>query len=146
MESEKTIKNLESIVGLCKIKQMDCKIGFVSREMFADFARDINEVIDLLKEQEPKPPIHIHEEYPEHDWETDEDGNIDECAMDEEFHHGPACKRCGYSFCICCNPNGFNEEPCVIDYYQCPKCGERILKNGKNIEYCVNCGQAVKLE
>ena len=39
-------------------------------EMYTD-------VIALLKEQEPKTPIHIHEEYPEHDWETDEDGEID---------------------------------------------------------------------
>lgn len=51
-DREKTIKNLESIVELCKVKQMDCKIGYVSREMFADFARDINEGIDLLKKQD----------------------------------------------------------------------------------------------
>lgn len=51
-DREKTIKNLESIVELCKIKQMDCKIGCDSREMFADFARDINEGIVLLKEQD----------------------------------------------------------------------------------------------
>lgn len=51
-DREKTIKNLESIVELCKIKQMDCKIGYVSREMFADFARDISDAIALLKEQD----------------------------------------------------------------------------------------------
>lgn len=103
-----------------------------------------NDAIELLKEQEPKPPIHIHDEYPEHDWERDEDGEIDEFAMNYEFHNGPMCKRCGYSFCEHCKPNGWNEEPCVIDYYQCPKCGKHIFKNSKNIEYCVNCGQAVK--
>lgn len=102
--------------------------------------------VDMPKEQEPKPPIHIHEEYPKHDWETDENGNIDEWAMSYEIHNGPACERCGYSFCLHCKPNGWNEEPCVIDYYQCPKCSERIYKGGKNIEYCVNCGQAVKWE
>lgn len=102
-----------------------------------------NITLTMLKEQEPKTPIHIHEEYPEHDWKTDEDGNIDEFAMEFEFHNGPACKRCGYSFCKYCEPNGWNEKPCVIDYYQCPKCGKRILK-GKNIKYCVDCGQAVK--
>lgn len=106
----------------------------------------LNDALKLLKEQEPKPPIHIHEEYPEHDWETDENGNIDEWAMSYEHHNGPACERCGYSFCMHCKPNGWNEEPCVIDYYQCPKCSERIHKGGKNIEYCVNCGQAVKWE
>lgn len=107
---------------------------------------DEQPTIALLKEQEPKPPIHIHEEYPEHDWETDENGNIDEWAMSYEHHNGPACERCGYSFCMHCKPNGWNEEPCVIDYYQCPKCSERIHKGGKSIEYCVNCGQAVKWE
>ncbi len=109
-------------------------------------AEAIRMAIEGLKEQEPKPPIHIHEEYPEHDWETDNNGNIDEWAMSYEVHNGPACQRCGYSFCMHCKPNGWNEEPCVIDYYQCPKCSERIHKGGKNIEYCVNCGQAVKWE
>lgn len=103
-------------------------------------------VISVLKEQEPKTPIHIHEEYLEHDWETDEDGKIDEWAMEYEFHNGPMCKRCGYSFCIHCKPNGWNEKPCVIDYYQCPRCKERIYKGFENIVYCRKCGQAVKWE
>ena len=100
-------------------------------------------ILDLL---EAKSPIHVHQEYPEHDWKTDEDGKIDEWVIDYGYHNGPGCKRCGYSFCMHCKPNGWDEKPCVIDYYQCPKCGERILKNGKNIEYCINCGQAVKWE
>lgn len=127
----------------------DCDRNCADCELVQDDG-DLHEmytnVIALLKEQEPKPPIHIHEEYPEHDWETDENGNIDEWAMSYEIHNGPACERCGYSFCMHCKPNGWNEEPCVIDYYQCPKCRERIHKGGKNIEYCVNCGQAVKWE
>ena len=101
------------------------------------------EILDILKEQEPKTPIHIHEEYPEHDWETDEDGKIDEWVLDYGYHNGPGCKRCGYSFCMHCKPNGWNAEPCVKDYYQCPKCRKRIHKNSKDIEYCINCGQAV---
>ena len=100
--------------------------------------------IALLKEQEPKVPIHIHEEYPEHDWEKDKDGNIDEFAMDYGFHNGPACKRCGYSFCMHCKPNGWNEKLCVIDYYQCPKCGTHIIKNDRKIQYCEKCGQTVE--
>lgn len=103
----------------------------------------MRDALELLKEQEAKTPIHVHEEYPEHDWETDEDGNINEFAMEYEFHNGPSCNRCGYSFCMHCKPNGWNERPCVIDYYQCPKCGRRI---SKGIEFCCDCGQAVKWE
>ena len=33
---------------------------------------------ELLKEQEAKPPIHIHEEYKEHDWKRKENGDIDD--------------------------------------------------------------------
>ena len=95
----------------------------------------------LLKEQETKPPIHVHEEYPEHDWETDEDGKIDEWAMSYEFHNGPMCKRCYHSFCIHCEPNGFNDGPCVIDKYKCPNCGCVLQKGTK---FCSECGQAVK--
>lgn len=97
--------------------------------------------VALLKEQEAKPPIHVHEEYPEHDWETDEDGKIDEWAMSYEYHNGPVCKKCYHSFCIHCEPNGFNDGPCVIDEYKCPKCGCILPKGTK---FCSECGQAVK--
>lgn len=108
----------------------------------SDWAR-VDNAIALLKEQEPKTPIHIHEEHPEHDWETDENGKIDEFAMEYEYHNGPMCKRCYHSFCIHCNPNGFNDGPCVIDEYKCPKCGCILQKGTK---FCSKCGQAVKWE
>ncbi len=99
------------------------------------------DALALLKEQEPKTPIHIYEKYPQHDWETDEDGNIDEWAMSYDFHNGPVCKRCYHSFCIHCEPNGFDDGPCVIDEYKCPKC-ECILQKGT--KFCSECGQAIK--
>ena len=98
---------------------------------------------ELLKEQEAKPPIHVHEEYPEHDWVRKENGDIDEFAYDGDYHNGPMCKRCYYSFCIHCDPNGWNNEPCIIDEYKCPKCGHIISKGTK---FCSNCGQAVRWE
>ena len=101
------------------------------------------DTVALLKEQEAKPPIHVHEEYPEHDWKTDEDGKIDEWAMSYEFHNGPVCKRCYHSFCIHCEPNGFNDGPCVIDEYKCPKCGCILQKGTK---FCSECGQGVEWE
>ena len=145
MDNEKVIKGLECctfILGKRKCNECPYQKGLPDNGCY-QLQDDFHA---LLKEQETKTPIHIHEEYPEHDWETDKHGNIDEWFMNYEFHNGPACQRCGYSFCVHCKPNGWNEKPCVIDYYQCPKCKERIVKHGKNIEYCVNCGQAVKWE
>ena len=100
-------------------------------------------VIAMLKEQEAKPPIHVHEEYPEHDWVRKENGDIDDFAYDGDYHNGPMCKRCYYAFCIFCDPNGWNDEPCIIDEYKCPKCGRCINKGTK---FCSNCGQEVKWE
>lgn len=51
-----------------------------------------------------KKVVHFHQEFPEHDWARDEDGKIDEFAMEYEYHNGPYCNRCGYSFCIHCTP------------------------------------------
>ena len=98
---------------------------------------------ELLKELEAKPPVHIHEEYPEHDWEREENGDIDDFAYDGDYHNGPMCKRCYYSFCIHCDPNGWNKKPCIIDEYKCPKCGRYISKGTK---FCSDCGPAVKWE
>ena len=101
----------------------------------------IEDTIALLKEQEAKPPVHIHEEYPEHDWKREKDGDIDVFAFDVDFHNGPVCNRCYYSFCIHCDPDGWNKKPCIIDEYKCPKCGRRISKGTK---FCSDCGQVVK--
>lgn len=134
-DREKVIKALECLKEGLWCSQCDYQPYYdcakrVSKDAFA-----------LLKEQEAKPPIHVHEEYPEHDWETDEDGKIDEWVMSYEFHNGPMCKRCYHSFCIHCEPNGFNDGPCVIDEYKCPKCG-CILQEGT--KFCSECGQEVK--
>ena len=98
---------------------------------------------ELLKEQEAKPPVHIHEEYPEHDWERNKNGDIDNFAYEGDYHNGPACTRCHYAFCIHCDPDGWNKEPCIIDEYKCPKCGRYIIRRTK---FCSDCGQAVKWE
>lgn len=90
-----------------------------------------------------KKPIHIHQEFPEHDWERDEDGDIDELAMNFDYHNGPACARCNYSFCIHCDPDGWNKTLCIIDENRCPNC-ERIVISSEN--YCPNCGQALNWE
>ena len=145
---EKTIKGLTHCIAWNGLHECQPKVGDdCPYEDEADCKLSLmRDVLTLLKKQQPKTPIHIHEEYPEHDWQTDEDGKIDEWAMEYDFHNGPACKRCGYSFCKHCEPNGWNKQPCVIDYYQCPGCGIRILKNGGKTRYCDRCGQEVKWE
>lgn len=89
-------------------------------------------------------PRHIHEEYPEHNWCCEEDGTINEFAMEYEYHNGPSCKRCGYSFCVHCDPDGWNKKlPCIIDEDYCPNCG-RMVHN--MYTYCPDCGQALDWE
>ena len=120
-----------------KLLKYSCKICSYSQLLSPEEKYESDE---RLKAKEL---IHIHEEYPEHDWITDENGNIDEFGLDYGFHNGPMCKRCYYSFCMHCKPNGWNDEPCVIDYYECPTCGKRMNKDKAFCEYC---GQAVKWE
>lgn len=106
----------------------------------------VDDALALLKAQEPQPPKHRHEEYPEHDWEREKDGSIDEFAMEVGYHNGPECKRCGKTFCIHCEPNGYiTHRPCIIDEDYCPRCGRHIFRSwGTALSFCESCGQAVK--
>lgn len=141
MDREKVIKGLQ-IERECVSRDCDRDCGKCDLVQDMDWLLSVyDNAIAMLKEQEAKPPIHVHEEYPYHDWETDEDGKIDEWAMSYEFHNGPMCKRCYHSFCIYCKPNGFNDGPCVIDEYKCSKCGCILQKGTK---FCSECGQEVK--
>lgn len=88
---------------------------------------------------EPMAPVHVHEEYPEHDWRREEDGTVDRFAYEVSYCNGPVCERCGWSFCTHCNPNGWTT-PCVIDEYLCPVCGRKLY--GKDTR-CDGCGQAI---
>lgn len=88
----------------------------------------------------PKPLIHKHEEFPEHQWRRNEYGNIDEFAMGFGYHNGPVCERCGYSFCEHCEPNGWKNTDCVIDEYFCPNCERKLWRGDK---FCKYCGQTI---
>lgn len=91
----------------------------------------------------PKPLVHKHKEYPEHQWRRTENGEIDDGAIIYGYHNGPMCERCGYSFCVFCDPDGWNKEPCVIDEYHCPNCDHLLSKYDK---FCSYCGQAISQE
>lgn len=100
------------------------------------------DIITLLKVREPLSVTHLHEEYSDHLWKKDENGNVDEWAMEFDYHQGPVCERCGHSFCIHCEPNGYmTHKKCVVDKYKCPKCWNGLWRNQK---YCDKCGQEVK--
>lgn len=104
----------------------------------------LDTIEDALKAQEPLLVTHIHEEYPEHLWKKDENGNVNEWAMEFDYHQGPVCERCGDTFCIHCEPDGYiTHKKCVVDVYKCPKCGSELRSNQK---HCAKCGQAVKWE
>ena len=100
--------------------------------------------IFALNRQEPRKPVHIHEEYPEHLWKRNSDVTIDTSAMDSGFHNGPYCTRCHHSECEHCNPNWETkpEEPCVVDKDVCPACGKDLDYWHKG-NYCRECGQAL---
>ena len=100
-----------------------------------------DDAIAMLKSRVPMVPKHIHEEYPEHDWYRDKNGEIDMFVLDFGIHNGPGCKRCHESFCKHCVNDWRNKGPCVIDEYRCPVCDGYLVENRK---YCDNCGQALK--
>ena len=93
--------------------------------------------------QTKKVPLHHHEEYPEHDWKRDITGKIDEFGAESGYHNGPFCLRCFYSFCIHCDPDGWDKVPCVVDWDECPNCGYHV-QDWHN--YCPKCGQALSWE
>ena len=97
--------------------------------------------IMALKKQIPMKPIRIHEEYPEHLWQRDDDGEIDVWAFESGYHNGPYCTRCHHTECEHCNEDWETNptEPCVIDKDVCPCCGTSVFKTA----YCSKCGQAL---
>ena len=90
----------------------------------------------------PKKIVHIHEEYPKHDWIRDKNGEIDMWVMDVGFHNGPGCKRCGVTVCECCNPD-YDQDKCVVDEMHCPSCNACISWPYEKIRHCPGCGQAL---
>ena len=105
----------------------------------------LREMLFLVKKRQGEKPVHYHDEWNEHDWETEEDGSIDEWAFESEdsIHHGPMCKRCGYSFCVLCYEDGYNNKQCVVEKNVCPSCGDPVFSSYK---FCTNCGQKLEWE
>ena len=55
-----------------------------------------------------------------HEWARHEDGAIDIFQMDADYHNGPRCLRCNYSFCHHCYRDGYdtpcNEQTETLDF------------------------------
>lgn len=74
------------------------------------------------------------DEHQEHEWILDEDGEIDMWQLESGFHNGPACSRCGYSYCEHCHYNSDIHPLCVINpenYWNIPNIGLEIIKRFK---------------
>ena len=109
--------------------------------MYVMTRKDCEVVMAAAEILTARPAIHIHKEYPEHEWKRKENGEIDDCAFDTDHHNGPVCVRCLDSFCIWCEPNGFEtHKRCVVDRYECPECGRGVY-NGQ--EHCTHCGKGI---
>ena len=48
-----------------------------------------------------------------HNWERDENGNINEWAWEAGFHNGVFCVDCGKSVCVHCNPDYMEFDDCT---------------------------------
>lgn len=87
--------------------------------------------------------IHRRSEHTKHDWYRNKDGEIDIWAVDVGYHNGPMCRRCGFSFCEHCNPDGYNDTNCVVDWNECPQCGNKLSDGSK---FCPECGTRLDWE
>ena len=136
----KTFAEDNSVGG---IKKLMCDTAISALEEIQQYREigTVEECRKAIKKYKPKDIIHIHTEYEKHIWKCDKDGNIDMFAMSMDIHNGPACERCGYTFCEHCDPNEWNAEPCVVDEYLCPTCHEHVSRIA---EFCQNCGQAIQ--
>ena len=99
-----------------------------------------------MNKEEPRKIIHHKKIYPSHKWRLNENGQPDDWAFEVGYCNGYVCERCYYTFCIHCEPNGFEKAktiPCIVEYDTCPRCNERISL-WKNEKYCSYCGQRVE--
>lgn len=85
---------------------------------------------------------HLKRTYKTHAWVRNSDKTIDHFGFASGFCNGPLCKRCSFSFCEHCYPDGWKDSPCVVEKWECPKCHQKLCFNKAN--FCSNCGE--KLE
>ncbi len=135
---EEKHKHDKVFTGQLNIAEMayDTRKRLEELKPYEDTGLTPEQIMELKERDTAKEILHIHQEFSEHQWRRTEEGKIDEFAMYVDYHSGPVCERCGYSFCEHCEPNGWDEEPCVIDEYRCPNCNQEIGRSDKCCKYC----------
>lgn len=88
--------------------------------------------------QVAKKPKYQKIEYGKHKWKRKENGEIDDFAWDFQYCNGVVCEVCGDTYCVYCNPDYDNLEDCVIEYWFCPNCNEKV---GYTFSHCARCNQ-----
>lgn len=79
-----------------------------------------------------------------HTYCRDKDGSIDTYAFEIAHHNGPVCERCHYSFCVGCEPDGYENTNCEKnDDCSCEKCNKGVSEDDN---FCPKCGNNLKLE
>jgi hypothetical protein len=123
---------------------MDYKkaLDFMIEQCTYQCSHEEGAAIDALTRRVPIKPFHMHEEYSEHLWRRDKNGEIDTSAWSAGYCNGPVCTRCWHSECEFCNPEWETDpyEPCVVDKDICLECGSEVKNKHK---YCPECGQAL---
>ena len=101
----------------------------------------LNRAIGEMKKLIPVARIYRREEYSEHLWykPENEGGDID-WGWSDNYHNGPVCERCHHSFCVHCDPDGYNKGlPCVVEEFKCPTCGSTHITGLS--DKCPTCNQ-----
>lgn len=107
--------------------------------LFGEVYDSLGRAIEQMKTLIPVARLYHREEYPEHLWRKDENGEIDTSAWEYEYHSGPFCERCYYSFCESCDSDGYNKKlPCAVEEFTCPTCGAEVTRLA---EKCPKCNQ-----
>lgn len=61
-----------------------------------------------------------------HQWERDEDGEVDDWAWESGFHNGVSCEICHKHPCVHCDPD-YDENQDCHEHYVCSECGRIAL-------------------
>ncbi len=61
-----------------------------------------------------------------HNWQKDENGNVDEWAWEAGYHNGVYCVDCGKTVCVHCNPDYMELDDCTGPEPETITNGDRI--------------------